>query len=231
MLDLEEPNTVGKLLQLLQGKGEAWSGRIWLEEPENHEAVEFSSVKSAAIFQASLFGLSLFLVKKGDIRHHFCVLCSCISQCSDTWALSFERKQLGKDTAELQPLLGIFDFQWHLCCATALWWLQKTSYKVNTRGQFYKSSYKMGFLSVMQWVERAGQAVSRCVLVRFSILSKHSASVPLPTEEEDNSSFKERVSMLFILFSQFWAEGFLDLPRNWSHCLLPGKLSRWELKV
>lgn len=77
----------------------------------------------------------------------------------------------------------------------------------------------MGFLSVMQRVESAGPTVSGCkvsgckvsgsVLVRFSILNKHSASVPLPTEEEENSSFKERVSMLFILFSQFWAGGFL----------------------
>lgn len=108
VLDLEEPNTLGKVQQLWQGRGEAWSGGIWLEEPENHKAVEFSSVKSAGIFQTSLFGLRLFLVTMGDIHHHFYAICSCISQCWDTWALSFERKQLGKETAELQPLLGIF---------------------------------------------------------------------------------------------------------------------------
>lgn len=89
----------------------------------------------------------------------------------------------------------------------------------------------MGFLHVMQQVESSGQAVSRCkvsmcvlgVIVRFPILNKHSASVPLPTEEEDNSSFKERVSMFFILFSRFWAEGFLDLPRNVSDSSPPRK--------
>lgn len=29
--------------------------------------------------------------------------------------------------------------------------------------------------------------------------------------------------MLFVVFSQFWAEGFLDLPRNVSDSLLPRK--------
>lgn len=88
----------------------------------------------------------------------------------------------------------------------------------------------MGFLHVMQRVESAGQAVSRCkvsvlcVLIRFPILNKHSASIPLPTEEEDNSFFKEKVSMVFILFSCFWAEGFLNLPRNVSHSLLQRKV-------
>lgn len=108
VLDLEEPNALGKLQQMLQGKTEAWSGGTWPEEPENHKAVEFSFVKSAGIFQASLFGQRLFLVKMGSIRHHFCAMGSCISQCSDTRALSFKRKQLEKDNAELQPLLGIF---------------------------------------------------------------------------------------------------------------------------